>query len=173
VKEVLTRLPADSPPIVITQHIPKAFSAAFATRMDGCCPQLKVLEATHHQDLMPGHVYIAPGDRHLLVMKKASQYVGFLNDGPEVNHHKPSVDVMFRSLLDHGGNHMLVVLLTGMGADGAQGMLELKRAGAHTIVQDQASSVVWGMPGAAVKLDAQCDILPLLKIPGRLIDLYQ
>lgn len=173
VKEVLTRLPADSPPVVITQHIPKAFSAAFAARMDACCPQLKVLEATHQQELMPGHVYIAPGDRHLLVMKKGSQYFGFLNDGPDVNHHKPSVDVMFRSLLDHGGKNMLVVLLTGMGSDGAYGMLELKQAGAHTIAQDQATSVVWGMPGAAVNLDAQCDILPLLKIPGRLIDLYQ
>ena len=172
IKDVLTNLPADSPPIVITQHIPKAFSAAFAQRMDACC-ELSVVEAAHQQDIQPGHVYIAPGDRHLLVMNKGGRPLCFLNDGPEVNRHKPSVDVMFRSLLDYGSQTVLAVLLTGMGTDGAQGLLDLQQGGAYTIAQDQASSVVWGMPGAAVNLSAQREIVPLSKIANRLIDLYQ
>lgn len=172
IRDVLTQLPKDSPPIVITQHIPKTFSAAFAARLNASCA-LTVVEAEHRQPIQPGHAYVAPGDQHLMVMSKAGQYVCFLNDGPEVNRHKPSVDVMFRSLIEHGGKNIVAALLTGMGADGAQGMLELKQAGAHTIAQDQATSVVWGMPGAAVNLGAQNEMLPLQKIGHRLVGLYQ
>ena len=170
IKEILIDMPPDSPGVVITQHIPETFSASFAQRMDKLSP-MKVFEATEGQQILPGHVYIAPGNRHLLVEKSGARYICRLNDGPTVSRHKPSVDVLFRSVANQLGQNAIGVILTGMGDDGAEGLLEMKQSGAVTIAQDEQSSVVWGMPGEAVKRDAVDDILPLSKIASRLISL--
>lgn len=171
-KELLIGLSSDSPPIVITQHIPKSFSGAFAKRLNDMC-ELKVVEAETGMELKPGHVYIAPGDRHLLVVKKGGVLKCLLNDGPAVNRHKPSVDVMFNSLMECSPKDVHALMLTGMGSDGAEGMLDLLKAGATTTVQDEASSVVWGMPGSAVKLSAAQSVLPLNKLAKHLIAQYE
>jgi len=167
IKELLGPLPPGLPPIVITQHIPAAFSAPFARRMNGICA-LEVCEAEDGQPILPGHVYIAPGDRHLLVNCSGSGYRCQLHDGPRVNRHKPSVDVLFRSVAQCAGRNAIGVLLTGMGDDGARCLLEMREAGAVTICQDEQSSVVWGMPGTAVKLGAADQVLPLEAIPAAL-----
>lgn len=168
IKEVLMRLPADTPAIVITQHIPAAFSLPFAKRMD-TITEMTVFQAEDGQQILPGHVYIAPGDKHLLVEREGTRLVCRLNDGPPVNRHKPSVDVMFRSVAQSVGPNAIGVILTGMGNDGAEGMKELQSVGAPTIAQDQKTSVVWGMPGEAVKLGAADSILPLDKIPQKML----
>jgi len=167
IKEVLMQLPADSPGTVITQHIPAAFSAAFARRMDGVSA-MNVCEAEDGQQIVTGHVYIAPGSQHLMVERDGARYVCRLSDGPPVNRHKPSVDVLFRSVAQNVGANAIAVLLTGMGDDGARGMREMKEAGAPTIAQDEKSSVVWGMPGEAVKLGCVDKVLSLGKIPAEL-----
>lgn len=169
IKEVLMRLPATCPGIVISQHIPAAFSEPFAKRMD-TVSQMTVMQAVDGQQILPGHVYIAPGDKHLLVVRDGARYVCRLNDGPPVNRHKPSVDVMFRSVAQNVGVNAIGVLLTGMGADGAQGLKEIQEAGAPTIAQDQKTSVVWGMPGEAVKLGAADKVLALDVIPKNILD---
>jgi two-component system chemotaxis response regulator CheB len=169
IKEVLTRLPADAPGIVITQHIPAEFSAAFARRMDGLCA-LSVCEAGDGQQILPGHAYIAPGGRHLLVQRSGARYVCNLSDGPPVNRHRPSVDVLFRSLAQVAGVNAVGVLLTGMGDDGAQGLKEMLEAGAATLAQDEASSVVWGMPGRAWQLGAAQELFPLDAIAAAILD---
>lgn len=154
IREVLVALPANAPGIVISQHIPVAFSAAFTERVNRQS-QINVLEPRDGDKILPGHAYIAPGDRHLIVERSgANYYICRLNDGPPVNRHKPSVDVMFRSVAQNVGPNAMGVMLTGMGADGAQGMLEMKQQGAYNVSQDEQSCVVWGMPGAAVKLGA-------------------
>ncbi|HET9472503.1 MAG TPA: chemotaxis response regulator protein-glutamate methylesterase, partial [Steroidobacteraceae bacterium] len=153
IRELLVALPPDSPAVVVAQHIPAAFSGPFARRMDSVS-QLSVCEPTDGQLIMPGHVYIAPGGRHLLVERDGARYRCRLNDGPPVNRHIPSVDVLFRSVAQQVGPNAVGVMLTGMGDDGARGLKEMHDAGAPTVVQDEASSVVWGMPGAAVKLGA-------------------
>ena len=167
IKDFLLALPADVPPIVITQHIPVAFSGKFANRMDGVSA-LNVCEASHGQKVLPGHVYIAPGDRHLLIKRDGLHYYCELNNGLPVNRHKPSVDVLFRSAAQAAGGNAVGILLTGMGDDGAVGLKELKEAGAVTIAQDKTSSLIWGMPGAAVRLGAATYILPLSKIANAL-----
>lgn len=163
IREFLMGLPADSPAILIAQHIPAAFSAPFTRRMDSLC-QLSVCEPHDGQLIMPGHVYIAPGGKHLLAERDGARYRCRLNDGPPVNRHCPSVDVLFRSVAQNVGPNAVGVILTGMGDDGARGLKEMRDAGAPTIAQDEASSVVWGMPGAAVKLGAVEEILPLNKV---------
>ncbi|MGE3539892.1 MAG: chemotaxis response regulator protein-glutamate methylesterase [Candidatus Tectimicrobiota bacterium] len=160
IKEVLMHLPAGAPGVVITQHIPEAFSGPFARRMDSVSP-MTVCEAQDGQHILPGHVYIAPGNQHLLVSRDGARYVCRLHDGPPVNRHRPSVDVMFRSVAQHVGPNAIGVILTGMGDDGARGMQEMHEVGAHTIAQDERTSVVWGMPGQAVKLGGVDEILPL------------
>ncbi len=172
IKELLSGLPINSPPIVITQHIPKSFSNAFAKRLDTMF-DLNVVEAESGMQLKPGYVYIAPGDKHLLVVKKNGGLSCMLNDGPAVNRHKPSVDAMFNSLIECSPKDVQAVVLTGMGSDGAEGMLNLLKAGATTAVQDEASSVVWGMPGSAVKLSAAQSVLPLKKMAEHLIAQYE
>jgi two-component system, chemotaxis family, protein-glutamate methylesterase/glutaminase len=167
IKQVLMGLPPDAPGIVIAQHIPKAFSMPFAKRMNECC-HMMVYEAVDGQQILAGHVYIAPGDRHLLVARDGGRYVCRLADGPAVNRHKPSVDVLFRSVAQSAGHNALGVLLTGMGKDGARGLLEMREAGSPTIAQDETTSVVWGMPGEAVSLDAAQYILPLPDIAAAL-----
>ena len=171
IKEVLTRLPMDlQAGIVISQHIPAAFSEPFARRVDSLTA-LSVCQASDGQQILPGHVYIAPGDRHLLVERNGARYVCRLNDGPPVNRHRPSVDVMLRSLVQNAGPNAIGVMLTGMGNDGAAGMGELKAAGAPVIVQDEKSSVVWGMPGEVVKRGYADEVLPLGRIAARLQEL--
>ena len=166
IKEVLVQLPADTPGVVITQHIPKAFSTPFARRMDACC-QMTVCEAQDGQMILPGHVYIAPGDQHLLLVRDGARYVCRLDDGPPVNRHKPSVDVLFRSVAQQAGRNAIGVILTGMGKDGAIGLREMRDAGSPTIAQDEATSVVWGMPGEAVAIGAAGETLPLGQVAAR------
>lgn len=164
VKAILVAMPADSPAIVVAQHIPEAFSGTFARRMDQYA-QMRVCEAKDGQEILTGHVYIAPGSHHLLVERSGSaRFLCRLSDGPPVNRHRPSVDVLFRSMAQTVGERGIGILLTGMGDDGAQGLKEMRDAGSYTIAQDEQTSVVWGMPGAAVKLDAVCDVLPLERI---------
>jgi two-component system chemotaxis response regulator CheB len=168
IKEFLMGMPPDSPGIVIAQHIPKAFSTPFAERMNRSC-QLTVFEAQDGQQIMPGHAYIAPGDRHLLVVRSGARWVCKLDDGSPVNRHKPSVDVLFRSVAQEAGYNAIGVILTGMGKDGAQGLLEMRQAGSPTIAQDEATSVVWGMPGEAVAIGAAAEELPLQRIAPRVL----
>ncbi|MEN8178006.1 MAG: chemotaxis response regulator protein-glutamate methylesterase [Pseudomonadota bacterium] len=170
IKDVVQGLPPDMPGIVISQHIPEAFSGPFAKRVDSLT-SLTVVEARDGQQIVPGYVYIAPGNRHLLVKRNGARYVCSLHDGEPVNRHKPSVDVMFRSLAQNAGPNALALMLTGMGDDGAEGMGEMKQAGSTTIAQDEKSSVVWGMPGEAVKRGYVDEILPLSQIGRRLIEL--
>ena len=170
IKDVLMRMPADAPGIVISQHIPEAFSGPFSKRMNGCSA-MTVYEAHDGQYILPGHVYIAPGSHHLLIERDGARFVCRLNDGPPVNRHRPSVDVMFRSVAQNVGRNAIGVILTGMGDDGAAGMKELHDAGASTIAQDEKTSVVWGMPGEAVKLGGIDNILPLKSVPGKIIAL--
>lgn len=172
IKEVLVAMPPDAPGIVITQHIPEAFSASFAKRMD-TLSAMTVREARDGEQILPGHAYIAPGHSHLLVNRDGARYVCKLNNGSPVNRHRPSVDVLFRSVAQRAGPNALGAILTGMGADGAQGLLEMKQAGAQTMAQDEATSVVWGMPGEAVKMGSADFVLPLDRIAAKLLELVK
>ena len=172
IREVLTALPANFPPIVITQHIPAAFSGPFAKRMDSLSA-LTVHEAEDGQVIMPGHVYIAPGSHHLLIDSVGDKLVCRLNDGPAVNRHRPSVDVMFRSVAQIVGGKAIGVLLTGMGDDGARGLKEMQGTGAITIAQDEKTSIVWGMPGAAVKMEAAAHVIGLPEVAPKLLNLVK
>jgi len=165
---VLRLLPPGFPAIVIAQHLPGAFSASYAQRLDKSC-QMQVRLAEHGAQIIPGHVYLAPGEQHLLVKRDGARYVCDLSDGPAVNRHRPSVDVLFRSVAQNVGPNALAVMLTGMGVDGAEGMKEMLDAGAFTVVQDEATSVVWGMPGAAYKLGAATEVKALNKIAETLM----
>jgi two-component system, chemotaxis family, protein-glutamate methylesterase/glutaminase len=170
IKAVLQQLPPDSPGVVIAQHIPAAFSGPFSERVNSVSA-IEVCEAKEGQQILPGHAYIAPGDKHLIVERSGARFYCNLNDGPPVNRHKPSVDVLFRSVAQNVGSNAIGVMLTGMGDDGAHGMLEMKEAGATNLVQDEKTSVVWGMPGSAVKLGATELQLPLEKIAGKVLEL--
>ncbi|MGJ8668579.1 MAG: protein-glutamate methylesterase/protein-glutamine glutaminase [Oceanococcus sp.] len=155
VRVVLSHLSADSPGIVIAQHIPEAFSASFAERLDGASA-IAVCEAENGQEIRPGHAYVAPGDDHLQVVRSGARWKCQLSKSEPVNRHRPSVDVLFDSVAKNCGNNACGILLTGMGDDGARGLKSMRDEGAFTAVQDEATSVVWGMPGAAWKLDAAC-----------------
>ena len=170
VREVLEVLPATAPPIVVAQHIPAAFSKPFAERLDKQCA-VRVVEAEDGQRIQTGHVYIAPGDRHLGVGRSGANWICRVHDGKRVNRHRPSVDVLFHTAATHVGRHAIGVLLTGMGDDGARGLKALRDAGADTIAQDEASSVVWGMPGSAVRLGATDTVLSLTDIAGAILNL--
>lgn len=169
IRAVIEKMPPDSPAIVVTQHIPAAFSAAFAARVDRASA-MAVCEASDGLQIVPGHAYIAPGDQHLLVVRSGARYHCSLSSGPPVSRHRPSVDVLFRSVAQNCGPNAVGVLLTGMGADGAVGLKEMLDAGAATIAQDEASSVVWGMPGAAVRLGAAQQVLPLMTVPAAALE---
>lgn len=160
IKEVVMALPAESPPIVVTQHIPESFSKSFAKRLDSLSA-VTVYEAEHNQIVEVGCVYIAPGHSHLRIAKQGAKYICKLDKGDAVNRHRPAVDPLFDSVIEVAAKSSMGVLLTGMGADGAVGLLRMREAGCTTIAQDEASSVVWGMPGAAVKLGAACKIMDL------------
>lgn len=168
IREILCALPADAPGVVITQHIPPRFSAAFAKRVDSLA-QIRVKEAEHGEVILPGHAYVAPGGFHLRVRRSGGRYLCQVSDDAPVNRHSPSVDVLFDSLAEAAGPNACAALLTGMGGDGARGLLALREAGAMTLAQDRASSVVWGMPGEAVKLEAARAVLPLDEIAAALL----
>lgn len=168
VKDVLISLPPDCPAVVIAQHIPPGFSTAWAERMNRQSA-LVVKEAAEGDRLMAGHAYVAPGDYHLMVVRDGARYVCRLSHGEPVNRHRPSVDVLFRSVAQSAGTNARAALLTGMGADGAQGLKELHDLGVYTIAQDEATSIVWGMPGEAVKRGAASDVLPLQHIAEALL----
>jgi two-component system chemotaxis response regulator CheB len=167
IKQILTVLPSNSPAIVITQHIPKNFSASFAKRLNQMCT-ITVLEAQHGQKIKEGHAYIAPGDQHLTVVLKGGSLFCVLADSAPVNRHRPAVDVLFNSLIPLSSN-IQAVLLTGMGQDGAKGMLSLKNVGARTVIQNKNSSLVWGMPGSAFAIDAHKIELELSDISKSLL----
>ena len=168
IRAVLAAMPADAPAIVIAQHIPAAFSGKFAERLDRHS-RMTVVEARDDQQLLAGHAYVAPGGRHLRVRRSGAQWRCRLDDDDAVRGHRPSVDVLFESVARHAGRNASAALLTGMGDDGARGLLALREAGATTLAQDQASSVIWGMPGAAVALDAAQQVVSLDRVAETLL----
>jgi two-component system chemotaxis response regulator CheB len=170
IREVLIRVPAESPGIVVVQHIPAVFSLAFANRLNDLC-KIRVKEAADGDRVLPGHVLIAPGNFHMTLKKLGSEYRVAVHDGERVCYQRPSVDVLFDSVADVAGADAIGAILTGMGADGAEGMLKMKRAGARTVAQDEASCVVFGMPREAIKLGAVDRVLPLDRIAGELMAL--
>ena len=165
---VLTRLPRVTPGIVIVQHMPEKFTEAFANRLDGLC-QIEVREAKNGDRVMPGRALIAPGGRHMLLKRSGAQYHVEIMDGPLVSRHRPSVDVLFRSVAQCAGKNALGIIMTGMGDDGARGLKEMHDAGAKTIAQDEESCVVYGMPKEAVKLNAVDRVMPLDEIAGAML----
>ncbi len=167
---LLQGMPADAPAVVMTQHLPATFSTAFAERLDRHSA-MAVREASDGEAVLAGHAYLPPGGKHLRIIRDGARWRCRIDDGPAVNRHKPAVDVLFNSVAQYAGGNAIGVILTGMGDDGARGLLEMRQAGARTLVQDEASSVVWGMPGAAVKLGAAEEILPLERISERLVAL--
>ncbi len=167
---VLENMPADAPAVVMTQHLPASFSSAFAERLDRYSA-MNVREATDGEAILPGHAYLPPGGLHLRVIRDGARWRCRIDDGPAVNRHKPAVDVLFRSVAQSAAGNAIGVILTGMGDDGARGLLEMRQAGAPTLVQDEASSVVWGMPGSAVKLGAAEETVPLERIAERVLAL--
>ncbi len=160
IKEFLIKLPPDCPGILITQHMPEAFTKSFAQRLDSLS-KITVKEAQHNERVLSGHAYIAPGHSHLLLKRSGTNYMTELSQGPLVNRHRPSVDVLFRSAANHAGKNAIGVILTGMGKDGALGMMEMKQAGAYNFAQDEASCVVYGMPKEAVAVGGVDEIIPL------------
>lgn len=168
IKDILCQLPANTPGIVISQHIPGAFSTAFAERLNQNSA-MSVSEASDGQQILPGHAYVAPGNQHLQIKRNGARFICHIDDGEPVNRHKPSVEVMFKSVAKNVGANSLCVLLTGMGDDGSDAMGVMRAAGAPTIAQDEQSSVVWGMPGEAVRRGHADEVLPLHHIAERIL----
>jgi two-component system chemotaxis response regulator CheB len=168
IREVLTKMPADAPAIVITQHMPPGFTTSFAARLDSLC-RIRVTEAQNGQRLLPGHAYVAPGGMHLRIDRSGSNYVAVVEDSEPVNRHRPSVEVLFRSAARVLGPNALGIMLTGMGADGAQAMREMKDAGSYNYVQDESTCVVFGMPKMAIQAGAAHEVLPLGQIAPALL----
>jgi two-component system chemotaxis response regulator CheB len=166
----LQSLPADCPGIVIVQHMPELFTKTFSNRLNELC-KINVKEAENHDTILRGHALIAPGNKHMLVKRSGAKYFVEVVDGPLVNRHRPSVDVLFRSTAQFAGANAIGIIMTGMGDDGAKGLLEMKEAGALTIAQDEKSCVVFGMPKEAIKLNAVDKILPLEKIAPYILGL--
>jgi len=171
-ERVLTRLPADSPPIAIVQHMPEHFTEAFAGRLDQLC-NIAVAEASDRMPLAPGQAAIAPGGRHMLLERGPGGYWVRVKDGPPVNRHRPSVDVLFRSGVNSAGSNSVAVIMTGMGDDGARGMADLHKAGAFTIAQNEQTCTVYGMPRAAVELGAVERVVPLERIAPLVVGLWE
>lgn len=168
IAEFLTSMPLDSPGIVIVQHMPERFTAAFAKRLDSICA-ISVKEAEDNDTVIRGRALIAPGNKHMLLKRSGARYYVEVKDGPLVSRHRPSVDVLFRSAASYAGKNAVGVIMTGMGDDGAQGMKEMKDAGAYNIAQDEHTSVVYGMPKEAVKAGAVDAIVPLKSIAGKVL----
>jgi two-component system, chemotaxis family, protein-glutamate methylesterase/glutaminase len=167
-REFLEALPMNTPGIVVVQHMPENFTAAFARRLDGLCA-VTVKEAENNDTVVRGRVLIAPGNRHTLLKRSGARYYVEVREGPLVSRHRPSVDVLFRSAARYAGKNAVGVIMTGMGDDGARGMLEMKEAGAYTIAQDEETCVVFGMPQEAIKRNAVTRVLPLTKIAGHVL----
>ena len=161
-REFLQAMPLDAAGIVIVQHMPEIFTTRFAERLDSIC-SITVKEAANNDSVLRGQALIAPGNKHLLLKRSGARYYVELRDGPLVSRHRPSVDVLFRSAARYGGRNVVGVIMTGMGDDGAKGMLEMKQAGAFNFAQDEATSVVFGMPAEAIKLRAVDRVLPLCR----------
>lgn len=170
IRAVLEPLPANSPAILITQHMPGGFTRSFAERLNRLC-NITVKEASDGERVLPGHAYIAPGDAHLKLARSGANYVARLDDGPPVNRHRPSVDVLFHSAATQAGRNAIGVILTGMGKDGAAGLLEMRQAGSPTLAQDEASCVVFGMPREAIAVGGAGEVISLEDIPERLMAL--
>ncbi|OON41426.1 chemotaxis response regulator protein-glutamate methylesterase [Izhakiella australiensis] len=168
IRHVLQPLPATSPALLITQHMPPGFTRSFAERLNKLC-QITVKEAEDGERVLPGHAYIAPGAMHLELTRSGANYQVKLNEGPPVNRHKPSVDVLFNSVAQFAGRNAVGVILTGMGNDGAAGLLQMKQAGAWTIAQDEASCVVFGMPREAIALGAASEVVDLHQISQHML----
>ena len=168
IKDFLMQMPSDCPGILITQHMPEGFTRSFAKRLDGLC-KISVSESEGGERILPGHAYIAPGHSHLLLVRSGANYMTQLDTGPPVNRHRPSVDVLFNSSAQAAGKNAVGVILTGIGKDGALGMLAMKQAGAHNFAQDEASCVVFGMPREAIAVGATHEVGALHALPGMVL----
>lgn len=168
IKDVLQPLPADSPGVLIAQHMPAGFTRSFAQRLDGLC-SITVKEAEDGERVLPGYAYLAPGGFHMALSRSGANYVVRLNQEPPVNRHRPSIDVLFDSVARHAGKNAIGVLLTGMGKDGAEGLLRMRQAGAYTLAQDEATCVVFGMPKEAIALGAADEVSPLGEMSRRVL----
>lgn len=168
IREVLQPLPPDCPAILIAQHMPGGFTRSFAQRLDGLC-RISVKEAEQGERVLPGHAYIAPGGFHLLLGRSGTHYVAHINQESPVNRHRPSIDVLFDSVAKHAGKNAIGMILTGMGKDGAEGLLRMRQAGAYTLAQDEVSCVVFGMPREAITLGAVHEVAPLGEISRRVL----
>ena len=169
IKNFLVNMPADCPGILITQHMPAGFTKSFAKRLDSLC-QISVCEAEGGERILPGHAYIAPGHSHLLLARSGANYMTQLNQEAPVNRHRPSVDVLFRSAAQYAGKNAVGVILTGMGKDGAAGMLAMKEAGSYNFAQDEASCVVFGMPREAIAIGAAHEVAPINELSARVLN---
>jgi two-component system chemotaxis response regulator CheB len=168
IRDVLTQMPQDVPPILVAQHMPDGFTRTFAARLDTLC-SIRVKEAEDGELMLAGHAYIAPGHSHLIVARRAARYLARLSQSELVNRHRPSVDVLFTSAARTGASNVVGVLLTGMGRDGAAGLLELRQAGGYTYAQDEQSCVVFGMPKEAIALGAVDEVLPVAEIGAAVV----
>ena len=168
IKEFLMRMPADAPGILITQHMPPSFTKSFANRLDSLC-KIKVTEAVDGERVLPGHAYIAPGDWHLMLRRSGANYVTELSQSAPVNRHRPSVDVLFRSAARYAGKNVIGTIMTGMGKDGALGMLEMHQAGAYNLAQDEASCVVFGMPKEAIAAGGVDEVVGITDMTQRVL----
>lgn len=169
IRAFLTQLPPDCPGILITQHMPEGFTRSFANRLDKLC-RISVKEAEGNERVLPGHAYLAPGHSHLMLVRSGANYMTKLDQGAPVNRHRPSVDVLFNSAAVNAGKNAVGVILTGMGKDGAAGMLEMKKAGAYNLAQDESTCVVFGMPKEAIALGGTHEVAPLHDLPKRVMD---
>jgi len=165
IREFLMQMPSDCPGILIAQHMPEGFTSSFARRLDSLC-RISVVESQGNERILPGHAYIAPGHSHLLLARSGANYMTKIEQTDPVNRHRPSVDVLFRSAAQAAGKNAVGVILTGMGKDGAQGMLDMKTAGAYNFAQDEASCVVFGMPREAIAIGAAHEVAALSALPG-------
>lgn len=172
IEQILRRMPPDAPGIVITQHMPELFTRSFAERLDGLC-RIQVKEAADGDSVVPGTALIAPGNYHLLLQRSGARYVVSVKSGPLVNRHRPSVEVMFSSVARTAGRNAVGAILTGMGGDGAKGLLEMRQAGAATLAQDEASCVVFGMPKVAIETGAAEQVVPLDRVAETLLQLAE
>lgn len=172
IEDVLTEMPADAPGVVIVQHMPPNFTASFADRLNKIC-RMQVREAKDLDSVVPGTVLIGPGDRHMTLHRAGSAYSVRVKEGPQVHHQRPSVDVLFHSVARAAGSNAVGVLLTGMGADGADGLLAMRRNGAHTIAEDESTCVVFGMPKEAIRLGAAVEVRPLSRIAARVLQILE
>jgi two-component system chemotaxis response regulator CheB len=168
VEAVLREMPADAPGTIVVQHMPQAFTGAFADRLNRGC-SMEVREARDFDDVTPGTALIAPGDKHMVLVKNGARYQVRIKEGPRVHFQRPSVDVLFQSVALNSGQNAIGIILTGMGADGAKGLLAMHSSGAHTIAQDEKSCVIYGMPKEAIELGGVDEVLPLSQIAGAIL----